>query len=69
MHCHSSTIAMYHGGISPTSTRTTIQVVVDAFGHTQEHPSTLGYIAAAVKVFGGNNGNQQSFQDFWCRMM
>jgi hypothetical protein len=50
-----------HSVIAPTFT-TTIQFVVDAFGHTQ-HPSTLGYIAAAVEVFGGNADTQQSFQD------
>jgi hypothetical protein len=48
-----------HLVIAPTFA-TTIQFVVDAFGHTQR-PSTLRHVAAAVEVFGGNNDTQQSF--------
>ena len=46
--------------IAPTFTKT-IQFVVDAFSYTQ-HPSTLGYIGAAVEVFGSTN-NDASFQE------
>jgi hypothetical protein len=28
----------------------------------------IGYMPVAVKVFGGNNDIQQSFQKIWCRM-